>query len=871
MIMCDKYNIVGIVQCYNEIKLGNLPRFLRYIKQHVRTLVAFDDGSTDGSYELLCKATPHVIRNTKNDFKNELQHRQLMLETEPCRNADFILWLDCDEILCHNADLQQLCEHMITNNIDGVTLHEVNLWRSKTYHRKDNSFADGWFTRLWRMKPNVRFPTAKGLHQSSVPLGLQNIQRVSWPVVIHYGFASFETLSYKFFNYRAHGQTGDSLYRLIQEVNDECTNHFNPGKHIQFDIGRVNRDWLPPELWDENETPPTPLPFVDMFREIHNHRLLTTKPQITFICLIYKSVKWMKFVYEQCLKYTCMDNANFLFVANDATQEVLDTLKNNHYPHVVFNNTIEDRKEWYINNVYRAWNFGAKCADGDYIVFLNSDMAFTPQWFEHLFAAKRSNNVVCSRLVESGRYKSGRYGIERNFGKGPDDYEEDNFIEYARGIQKHDVHEGGLYMPLLIRKDDFLAVGGFPEGNVRQGTPIDVDIPIIAGQGEPCISGDKYFMQRLDHILGVKHVTVFDSIVYHFQEGEMHDSSLNEVCQDDTTVAICNDFLSLSKREKVLWEYLMDMSPGHVALDIPALEKIYGTVPKNDWERLAAQEFMKHQSGTKICLQNASFMGSIPVEKESKLVYLQDNFRKMRYDTNIQLHTLRDASYLATNSVEMAAYYPEFNLDIIPIGVNADLFCPCKDENERHSLRKMFDLPADAHIAIFVGAFNATKGWPTLEPIICERMDIFWVLVSKIGTDKCNFANTRTYNQIDQTMLSNLLKCADFYVNASPSESLCLAALEAAFCDLPIIMPPTGFVMDFPHEIRQKLGVITRDISYGIDEVLKYRLSPGYYTPRKLVMGSSYNLIHNLQLWESLFQRVKFKMDSHRLYRCDFH
>ena len=103
--------------------------------------------------------------------------------------------------------------------------------------------------------------------------------------------------------------------------------------------------------------------------------------KISYVCLIYKSVKWLKFVYEQFHKHTKLNEGDeFFFVANDACPEVLDYLKNNNINHYIHNNTEEQRKEWYINNVYRAWNKGGRMAKGDYVIFINSDMAFSKEW-----------------------------------------------------------------------------------------------------------------------------------------------------------------------------------------------------------------------------------------------------------------------------------------------------------------------------------------------------------------------------------------------------------------------------------------------------------------------------------------------------------
>ena len=152
-------------------------------------------------------------------------------------------------------------------------------------------------------------------------------------------------------------------------------------------------------------------------------------------------------------------------------------------------------------------------AKGDFLIFINSDMGFTPRWFENLLAAYSGNNCVTSRLVESGKLKSGQYGIERNFGRSSQEYKEEAFQQYAREVSEDVIKDGGLYMPLLIRKDHFFSVGGYPEGNVVPDS--DIFHSKIAKQGEYYISGDTVLMKKLK-TKGIVHQTAFNSVVYHF-------------------------------------------------------------------------------------------------------------------------------------------------------------------------------------------------------------------------------------------------------------------------------------------------------------------------------------------------------------------
>jgi glycosyltransferase involved in cell wall biosynthesis len=223
-------------------------------------------------------------------------------------------------------------------------------------------------------------------------------------------------------------------------------------------------------------------------------------------------------VYEQVQKHTDLSDAEFYFVANDACDKVKNHLVEKNIPHYIHENTAEQRDEWYINNCYRAWNKGMLLAKGEYVILVNSDMAFSPGWLDRLTESVQDGIVVGSRLVERGVLRSGQYGIEQNFGNVPEDYNEDGFLQFVERIRSPILAPGGLFAPILMKKEYVEKVGYYPEGNLFHGSDT-----IIAKKGEPCVSGDYTFMLRLA-AMGIKHYTNFNSIVYHFQEGEMRDT-----------------------------------------------------------------------------------------------------------------------------------------------------------------------------------------------------------------------------------------------------------------------------------------------------------------------------------------------------------
>jgi len=817
-----RYKIVCIAQIHNELRKGNLERFVKYIKPLVDALVVYDDGSTDGSYEYMLKHTRHVLRSEKTDFADEMRIKQILLDYALKLKPDFIMYLDADEVFTANASsrLQELCAYCIENQIDGLSFHKLNLWRSKSWRRLDNLYDEGWFVHLWRVTPNISYGEVKrGLHQKPYPKTIRRIERAEDVQVIHYGFSSEKLLAYKYLVYKSYGQKGYWLDRLI----DEKT----------LALEKVPKELFPEGLWVDDACPRA-LTIDESMAYVEEYRDEVFKPKFSIICLIYKSVEWAKFVHEQVLKYTDMADKEFFFVANDASDEVLEYLRDNYIQHYVWNNTPEHKKEWYINNVYRAWNFAAQQAKGDFIVFINSDMAFTPRWFQNLWKAYNGSNCVVSRLVESGKLRSGKHGIEKDFGRDYESYRELDFQRHAASIMTDRVEDGGLYMPLLIRKEHFESVGGYPTGNIIPSS--DIFDPTIAKKGEACIPGDQVLMEKL-RTKGIVHQTAFDSIVYHFQCGET-DSSGEKRYSSKPIVAVCNDLVTGTMGEKVLWDFLLESLPASVGIDT----RIVGGGA--NFSKRVREYVTAHHPEIRVVIQNASFMGIVD-ENRYTIVFLQDNLRAMGRVSDEQEMNLRLARKRVTNSVVTALSYPEYDFEIIPVGVDSNLFKPMN----KAEVRKEFGFGTET-IGIFVGNFSEVKGWSKVRECIKQFPEILWILVSKFD-ETFSAPNVRVFNRIPQELLVRLYNCADFFIIGSPSETQCLAAIEACLCNIPVVMHNIGIFRELTEEQRSKTGLFGEDFVSAIKE-LPHRT----FSPRQVVIDKKLTLQYSMQKWKHLLLRV---------------
>ena len=257
---------------------------------------------------------------------------------------------------------------------------------------------------------------------------------------------------------------------------------------------------------------------------------------ISIICLIYKSPKLADAFYDSLMRYTPLiktGRAEFFFVANDPTQEILKHLKKKNYPFILNNNEIiNDEKLFslgyakpeYIRRVYKGYNVGIKHAKGDKIVLLNSDNFFSKDWLENLLKYLSYNSIICSTIVEPGHEKYGVFPQAKNanFGNKVENFQNDNFQTYANLIKKTGIKTNGAYMPCIMYKDLAILAGLYPEGNIA-----DINVNKVK------YYGDMYFYQKLSSF-GIKHYTSKDSIVYHLKEGEKDSEASNKLPKNRT-------------------------------------------------------------------------------------------------------------------------------------------------------------------------------------------------------------------------------------------------------------------------------------------------------------------------------------------------
>jgi len=833
--------IACFLQTYNEVETGHLKRFLEWNTSLFDYLLVYDDGSTDFTPDYVRQHADLLIESPYNLFKQERSNKQQLLDLarETFPDVDWFLWLDADEVLyCSRDEIEQLLRELEAESFDGARLPHINLWRSEQLVRCDEYFDLLAPIRLWKNSERLTFQQESGLHGELNPHGLTAVKRLNFPAVVHYGFSSDELIMRKYHMYLRSGQSGWLLERLVSETG-RVLEPLSERRHLLGSrYEEPSTHPIPPELLDR-------LVWATRARS-DLLRLKTSDPLVTIVCLIYSSVEWLEFVYGEMIRLATTlreGEVELLFVANDATPEVLEYLIHNGIPHVAVN-TRKFAGEWFINSVYRAYNLGVQNASGKFVYLINSDMAFDLVALTELLRNIEPRCFLVSRLVELGELKSGEHGIEKDFGAEPKTFRRRHFKRFASQISKQCRVPGGLYMPLLVEKDDFLSLGQFPEGNL---TPHSFDDYLSTGhvsdyaqEGEDCIPGDRAFFERAQR-LGYRHFTQFSSISYHFQAGERRTEGRGKRSVR-SGIAIINDSIEGVNDETVLWGGL------HQRLICEGIRSVAvganGRLVRLKFHLYARLTLRRTRPLPRVIFSNATF--AYPFSRHAYRVTLRQDAVSGPWLRTIQRWTLNSSDLVLANDPEFTGEQTRQTRKWMTV--------PLSDAWS-------IDAPPVRRLehGIFVGAFNETKGWNSVRQFILQHPDIAFDLVSKYEDDDPDLPpscqNCQIHRQLPQEELRSLFDRAGFFILGSPYETQCLAALEAASRNVAVLMPPTGLLSKLTEMERLRVGSFTSDLDAGWS-MLKATHSAGGLNPRAVVERLMMLGDDSWQLWVNEMKTV---------------
>jgi hypothetical protein len=838
--------IVGVLQVRNEINSGHLERFLKVNVPILDDLYVFDDASSDGTTELLIVNGAKLIKSPIQTFGQELKSKNKLLDfiSESEKPGTWLFRLDADEAcFASRREIEDLCRKAESLGCDSIVLRHLNLWKSETHKRVDDQFDQFQPVRLWKSSSKVRFPDRSGLHVTSDPSGLYKTMFSRDYPIFHYGFATEEHILNKALAYWKMGQRGYPLFRLLLDDTRELvpiddTDGALGGRYARKTIDEAGCGSSSVEVVTKFNK--------QMVKEIPNVR-------ITIVCLIFASTKWLEMQYRELLKIASelpKGEVEILFVANDPTEEVRRFLQENNVPRLFFAGK-KHPDEWYINSVYRAYNEGVRQARGQQVLLVNSDMIYCDDFLLNMIRQAANSTFLAARLIERGRLASGQHAIEKELGSNPENFRMAQFKKIVERISEDALLDGGLYMPLLCEKSQFLKIGGFPEGNLRPESLeayLEGEKPEFALKGDACIPGDAAFFEKARK-LGCTHKTVLNAIAYHFQEGELVDSRKNRARDSvPTGIWVVNDTVRGINSEPVFWSRLVDrLKKAGIGVEVIEIGRAENRlsdflVPFRLWCTAAKKLFSGPRP--RLVFQNATYQFPIPFGLRL-ISLLQDQPRSSRLRL-MQKMVKAKSDLIATNdfrefqkSKGRKSVWSPLPLDSFWYSRVAD--CSRGWDSKRRPLT-----------VGFIGAFNETKGWPGLRSLVLKSTEISWELVSKFDGDN-PFPestvpnNVKIHRNLSQTDMRKLFSQLDVVVCSSPYETQHLVSLEALSQGIPVLTLPTGFLGN--HGVGQKpWGVVANELTLDLLE----QASQSRFLPAEVLNALGLGENDIWELWEHI-------------------
>jgi hypothetical protein len=162
---------------------------------------------------------------------------------------------------------------------------------------------------------------------------------------------------------------------------------------------------------------------------------------------------------------------------------------------------------------------------------------------------------------------------------------------------------------------------------------------------------------------------------------------------------------------------------------------------------------------------------------------LKKVFNTTEWDAYINLTYQCAAScdrILITSEFSRPYYEPYGKVDIMPIGVDTDLFKPMNKEE----MRNKYGIPQDKEVGFWCGSTHPMKGMQNVQKYADENPNIFWVLVwynerANLHLKGCEFF------QVPQWHMAELMNCADFQLSASILRPYYIVEYEGMACNLP--------------------------------------------------------------------------------------
>lgn len=277
---------------------------------------------------------------------------------------------------------------------------------------------------------------------------------------------------------------------------------------------------------------------------------------------------------------------------------------------------------------------------------------------------------------------------------------------------------------------------------------------------------------------------------------------------------LINDRLTCIPNTKTFWHDLLEWLPN-------LQDKTFGYTPFYELNSRIYNEL--NNSVPDYIIRNATYFPRLINNNIKTISLLQD----INQDINNQIDVCNNSNVTIFNSEYTYSFYKDkikSNIEIIPLGVDFNLFQPSETTTN-------LTLP---NSILFIGSSNENpKGFNMVIDLI-NNTDYNFTLVMK---DDFNIQHerVRVFNKIGHVQLKNIINSCKILICTSHFETLHLAGVEAAACNIPLVCSNVGVYYNKPNSGWGELITVYSFDNYknAIEKVFN---NYNNYTPRKTMI-----------------------------------
>ena len=219
--------LVCMTQVYNQNTIvgpdgkTNIVRFMESISQYCDGLVIFDDGSTDGTRDVITSFSGdfelEIPSNSVNAPEYEGYHRARSLQHCIRLKADWVVAIDPDEVFEKRAGQGGLRATLesLSDDISAVGFYKKELWRSDRYVRVDDTWAHRLEVRAFRLTDSLCYDERASYRSDLIPTNVLPPYAKSILGLLHYAYINDGAILEKYNRWLSLG------LNISDELNDD--------------------------------------------------------------------------------------------------------------------------------------------------------------------------------------------------------------------------------------------------------------------------------------------------------------------------------------------------------------------------------------------------------------------------------------------------------------------------------------------------------------------------------------------------------------------------------------------------------------------------------------------------------------------------